>query len=424
MDSRELVDHIRSDPAELELCRALRFRRRTCFNGRFNPCDFDELLQALQSSKTIRDVRCGTQQTLDITEEEWALLVKTLGRIKGIHTLALKCTQGSREFCPCQTIADAVKNARSLCKLEIHIRGRTFPEVSSGLTALANALREHTAFQEFTWFDYVSRLQGAPVDLSPDLVLRALPACPHLRKVLIRTTSASADAMKTLLQLPKDADLTLMLNAEYWLAVADGIREGQCNIKQLSLFMFPNSSSETTEAVKAIARAIRLDHNLEHLKLQILNSDFSDEAGVALTIMNEAVVVLAAALTVNTTLRKIVLDLNARRWSHDAADAMSAPAYDAFSAMLRVNTSLILKLPPSDEAGGDQRHVDSRNQMRIEQELNGVGRGELLSSSQTPRKEWVDALNELNSSNVDESPEFNVSCLYSLLRLNPATCMS
>jgi hypothetical protein len=62
--------------------------------------------------------------------------------------------------------------------------------------------------------------------------------------------------------------------------------------------------------------------------------------------------------------------------------------------------------------------IDSRNQMRIEQGLNRVGRGRLLSSSQTPSKEWADALNELNSSHVDETPEFNVSCLYSLLRLN------
>jgi hypothetical protein len=55
--------------------------------------------------------------------------------------------------------------------------------------------------------------------------------------------------------------------------------------------------------------------------------------------------------------------------------------------------------------------------------LNAVGRGRLLSSSQTTQKEWVDGLNEFNSSNMDETPEFNVSCLYSLLRLNPATCM-
>jgi hypothetical protein len=50
------------------------------------------------------------------------------------------------------------------------------------------------------------------------------------------------------------------------------------------------------------------------------------------------------------------------------------------------------KIPPFDNAVGDQRLIDSRNQMRIEQRLNGVGRGSLLSSSQTAREEWVDAL--------------------------------
>jgi hypothetical protein len=76
MNPRELVDHIRSDPAELELDEPLRFRRRTWFNRRFNPCDFSEFLQALQSSETIRYVSCGSQQTPGITEEEWGLLVK------------------------------------------------------------------------------------------------------------------------------------------------------------------------------------------------------------------------------------------------------------------------------------------------------------------------------------------------------------
>jgi hypothetical protein len=404
MNSRELVDHIRSGPAELVLDKPLRFRRRT----RSNPCDFNEFLQALQSSETIRTVQCGTQQTLGITEEEWALLVKTSGRIRDIQNLTFLCSAGSCEFRPCQTVADAVKNARSLHKLEIKLWGQNFPGDSSGPTALANALREHTALREFTWFDYVSRLQGAPVDLSLDLVLQALPACPHLRKVSITTQCASAGAMKTLLQLPKDTELSLVIsNKEDWLAVADGIREVQCNIKQLSLVMFQNSSSEGTEAVKAFAGAIRLDHNLERLTLHIINIDFTDEA----------VAVLAAALTVNTTLRRITLFLH---W-HQNADALSAPTYDAFSAMLRVNTSLVLDLSPF--GGGDERLVDSRNQMRIEQGLNNVGRGKLVSSSQTTREEWVDALSELNSRNVDESPSFNVSCLYSLLRLNPATCM-
>jgi hypothetical protein len=410
MKSREVVDHIRSGPTELELYRPLRFRRRTFLNMRFNPCDFDELLQALQSSKTIRDVQCGTHLELGITEDEWVLLVKTIGRIRYMQSLRLWCIAGSREFRPFQTVADALKNARSLHKLKVNLSGQNSPGDSSGLTALANALREHTALRDFNWYNYVSRLQEAPMDFSPDLMLRALPACPHLRKVSITSQCASAGAIKTLLQLPKDADLTLMLNAEQWLAVADGIRQGQCNIKSLSLDMLQSSFFEATKAVKAIASAIRLDHNLERLKLYLLNIDF----------MKEAVVVLAAALTVNKTLRRITLDL---RPSRRPIDVLSAPVYDAFSAMLRVNTSLVLNLPPFEDAGGDQRLIDSRNQMRIEHGLNHVGRGKLIVSRQTPRKEWVDALSDLNSKNVDERPEFNVSCLYSLLRLNPATCM-
>jgi hypothetical protein len=410
MNPRELVDHIRSGPTDLVLDKALpRFRRRT----RSNPCDFNEFLQALQSNETIRSVTCKSHLKLEISEDEWVLLVKTLGRIKGIEDLRLDCSPGSRDFHPFQTVADAVNSARSLCELSIGVGGRIFPRDQSGLTALANALREHTALREFTWYDSVSwlELESAPVDLSPDFVLRALPACRHLRTVIITTTSASADAVKTLLQLPKDTDLTLFqANKEHWLAVADGIRQGQCNVKHLSLLTLQRSSSETTQAVKAIASAIRLDRNLEHLTLYI-NDNITDEAGV----------VLAEALTVNTTLRKLTLpDFS----QVNVKATFGAPVCEAFSAMLRLNTSLVLKLPPFDDAAGDdQRLVDSRNQMRIEQSLNAVGRGRLLSSSQTTQKEWVDALDELNSSNVDNSLEFNVSCLYSLLRLNPATCM-
>jgi hypothetical protein len=409
MNSRELVDHIRSGPADLDLCRPLRFRRRTWFNWRFNPCDFDELLQALQSSTTIQDVHCGSHLLLCITEEEWVRLVKTLGRITDIKNLTLKCCAGSRHFNPFQAFADAVQNAKSLHTLEIYLGGRTFTKASSELTELtelASSLRE----RDFRWFDYVSRLHAAPVDLSPDHVLQILPGCLHLRKVSITSHCASTGAMKTLLQLPEDTDLTLYLTTkEDWLAVTDGIREGQCNIKHLSLVLLQSSNSEITEAFKAIASAIQLDRNLESLDLEISNSDFTDEAGMA----------LVEALTVNKTLHKITLSLEPFHQGPNI-HVLSAPTYDAFSAMLRVNTSLVLDLTPFAHPSwrGDQRVADSRNQMRIEERLNHVGRGRLVSSSQ-----WVDALNDLNSFKDDRSPEFSVSCLYSLLRLNPATCM-
>jgi hypothetical protein len=407
MNPRELADHIRSGPAELVLLGPLRFRRRT----RSNPCDFNEFLQALQSSKTIRTVKCRSQLLLSISEDEWVLLGKTLGSVKGIEDLSVRCTQGSRDFHPFQAVADALKNAQSLCKLCVSSLGdgETFPTDPSGLTALANALREHTSLQEFSWID--CSLLGIAHTTAVDPVLWALPACPHLRKVTIMTKCASADAVKNLLRLGPAIDLRVVLDLDLWLAVADGVRQGRCNIKYLHLDSWHSSSSEASnEAVKAIASAIRQDRSLEHLTLEMM-INFTDEAGVA----------LAEALTVNKTLRKITLSVDVQY--ADDADALSAPAYEAFSVMLRVNTSLMLEVPPfDDDAGGDERLDDSRYEMRIEQRLNKVGRGRLLSSSQTPRKEWVDALNELNSY-VAETPEFIVSCLYRLLRLNPSACL-
>jgi hypothetical protein len=52
-------------------------------------------------------------------------------------------------------------------------------------------------------------------------------------------------------------------------------------------------------------------------------------------------------------------------------DTLSVATYEAFSAMLRVNTSLRLEIPPFDYNVRDQRLVDSRDQ--IEQGLNEVG---------------------------------------------------
>jgi hypothetical protein len=423
MNPRELVDHIRSGPTELVLDGTLpRFFRRT----RSNPCDFTAFLQAIRSSATIRTAVCSSQLLLGIEEDEWVLLVETLGSINGIANLTLRCKPGSREFHPFRAVAEAVSNAESLCELVVVQESGTFHEDSPGLTAFAAALRERTTLWAFTWYDYGS-LREADIPLDP--VLRELPACTHLQKISIMTKYASTDATTNLLttnllQLPPGACLCLTLPLDHWLAVAGGIRQGICNVKTLGLIMPQVTSSEATEAVKAVASAIQTDHNLEYLLLR-MEDGFTDEAGVA----------LAEALVVNQTLGMITLSdapmfidstlhnpVFIDSTLHNPA-TLGAPAYEAFSAMLRANTSLVLRLPPLETAGADERLVDSWNQMRIEQRLNQVGRGKLVSSSQTTKEEWIDALHELSSNEVDdETPEFNVSCIFGLLLLNPEVC--
>jgi hypothetical protein len=402
MNAHELVDHIRSGPTEILLNKPLRFRRRT----RSNPCDFNEFLQALQSNETIQTAEVGAHHLLGVSEDEWVLLVQTLGSIKGIEHLDLKCFSGSIAYHPFQAIADAVNNAHSLRNLDIAVLGESIPRDPSGMIALANALREHTALQEFLWADLCTRRETAQIT-APDPVLQSLPACPHLRKATIMTELGSVDVTKNLLQVNSGTDLNLALRKEDWLAVANEIRQGRCNVRSLYLANIRVFESDATEAVIAVASAIRLDRNLEHLHLHMQNG-FADEAGVA----------LAEALTVNTTLRRC-----------NVSDArFGTQSYMAFAAMLRVNTNLILELPrfipapPFIAAVFDVRLLNHYNQMRIEQRLNKVGRGRLFASNETTREEWVDALHELSCSNsfdLDDSPALRISSLYILLQLNP-----
>jgi hypothetical protein len=403
MNPRELVESIRRGPEELMLFEPFpRFRRRT----RSNPCDFNEFLQALQSCETLRYVECFSQLDLGIAEDEWVLLVKTLGSIKGIQNLSLDCAQSSRNFRPFQAVAEALNNAHSLRELVVRVDDASFLRDTLGLAALANALREHAALDTFTWVDWCPLPEGAQ-STAFDSMLLTLSACLHrFRRVYINTKCASVDAITNLLQLPTDTSLALKLTQVQWLAVADEIHQGRCLIKELSLDMFPCSSSEATEAVKAVASAIREDRHLESLVLKIVDG-FTDEAGVA----------LAEALTTNKTLRLLVLIDDP---VHTKA-ILGAQAYEAFGAMLRVNTSIKLDLPPFDDAVGDEREIEFFNQMLIELRVNDAGRGRLLASCQTPREEWINVLHKLNASNVDDL--FKIGCLYSLLRLNPSVCI-
>jgi hypothetical protein len=232
MKSREFVDHILSGPVKLVLGEPLRFRRRT----RSNPCDFNEFLQALQSSETIRNVRCRSHRWLGITEDEWVLLVKTLGSIKGNQSMFVDCAHSSHDFHPFQAVVEALKSAHSLRELTVRLDDATFLRDSSGLPALANAVREYTGLQEFSLVDFCPLLEGAQ-STAFDSMLQELSACPHLQRVHIHTKRTSADAIRNLLQLPTDTELTLALTPVQRLAAADEIRLGRCLIKALNLIL-------------------------------------------------------------------------------------------------------------------------------------------------------------------------------------------
>jgi hypothetical protein len=160
-------------------------------------------------------------------------------------------------------VADAVSNARSLYRVAICLDGPTFLGDPLGQATLVNALREHKCLQMLVWAEFGSGPEAALQVTARDPLLRVLPACPHLRCVTILTKYASTDAMRYLLQLKPTTELRFLVELDQWLAVADEIRRGRCNVERLTLTILQVTRSEATEAVKAVASAIQIDRNLD-----------------------------------------------------------------------------------------------------------------------------------------------------------------
>jgi hypothetical protein len=211
-----------------------------------------------------------------------SFLSSRLGESKTFNVWCSTARPVLAAFVPFQAVAVAVQNAHTLRELEFGLQGEIFLRDPTGLIALANALREHPSLQEFNWYDFCSYVQLEAVQIATfDPVLQALQRCTHLQPVDSMAKYASCDAMKNLLQLQSATELNLVLETEQWLAVADEIRQGRCNIRVLHLSLLEGTVSDATEAVQKIANAIRFDRNLERLTLKMQNG-FTDAAGVAL----------------------------------------------------------------------------------------------------------------------------------------------
>jgi hypothetical protein len=429
MKPYELFDLIRlNNPNELELKHTLRFRRRS----RSNPCSFDDLLQALQSNESIHTVRCQGKISLGITEEEWFLLVQTLGTILGLRQLSF-LGQDVPNVPPVQAVADAVGSARLLRKLVIG-EGVILFGSRAGFVALCHNIGscclelEQVEWQgkfRSTWENRENR--DANNCLDP--LLQALAVCPRLQRVRVWTDAVNyvtPQAVRELLVRSPDGAAgspspggavleCLDLKTTEWEAVAEQIGQDSCRpIKtlQLSTLRCPGSGA------LSLARAVGQNRHLQSLTLRV-GTGFTDAVGVA----------LAQALQVNTTLRELVL-MDQWDYGFRTTDHMNVSAYQAMRKMLRVNTNVVLKLPDLDSGWGSSILVDTvrpyYDQVRIEMRLNAAGRGGLmLVGSQASRAAWINTLYELIAQDDEVDNDIyglKVDCLYTLLKLNPSLC--
>ena len=402
MHTQELLDYIQSGPEELKLNFRLHFRPRD------RSCSFDDLLDALRANRTIRKVGCHTDMELGVTESEWCRLVRALGSIQGLKRLAVAWRNGSLGFHPLQVVARAVDSANSLHDLTIFSSAYEQSD-PAGEVSLARSLRQHRTLKDFCLFAYMQTTTR-----SPQLIAAA--AC--LRQVRIVNQNLTRDDVRCLSRSLSINKLILEGGVDSWLVIADEIRNGFFRPETLVLVRTTASSAfETAEAIQVILGAIECNSSLRKLSLYS-TTGFSDEMGVA----------LAKALTVNTTM--VWIDLQNTYTTSNSAyhpsqppNTLGAEAYKEFIAMLKINMNVRLKLPNLKSDADSETRVQ-QSLMRIESNLNEAYCGSLVTSNQTTREEWVNALQRLNDSCKNDGASFHLSCVYSMLQRNPSLCQA
>jgi hypothetical protein len=218
-----------------------------------------------------------------------------------------------------------------------------------------------------------------------DPLFRALAVCPRLRSVQIWTDTVNYVTPQAVRELLVRAPVLqcLDLKTTEWEAVAEQIGQDSCHIEtlKLSTLRCPGSGAGS------LARVVGQNRHLLSLTLRV-GTGFTDALGIA----------LAQALQVNTSLKELVL---VGEWDYGfrTTDHMNIPAYQALRKMLRVNTSVVLKVPALDSRWNPDL-VDIvrpyHDRMLIEMRLNAAGRGKLMLGSQASKVKWVNTLHELS----------------------------
>lgn len=237
-----------------------------------------------------------------------------------------------------------------------------------------------------------------------------MAACPRLQRVRIWTDAVNYVTPQAVRELLARSPVLecLDLKTTEWESVAEVIGQDACRIKtlKLSTLRCPGSGAE------ALARVVGQNRHLQSLTLRV-GTGFTDALGVA----------LAQALQANTTLRELAL---VDQWDYGfrTTDHMNVSSYQALRKMLRVNTSVILKVPALDFRWSSDLVDIVRpyyDRMRIEMRLNAAGRGGLMLGSQAARAAWMNTLYELITQ-AQVNDDLQVDCLYTLLKLNPSIC--
>jgi hypothetical protein len=262
-----------------------------------------------------------------------------------------------------------------------------------------------------------SDIDDQPISMDP--ILEALATTMKLQVISLQLSGWRSEAvfspssLARMLSSESIEDMYLSrlgLNKIHFEVLAEGLRNNQ-TLKTLDLF----GNHVDNDALMLIADALSTNQGLESLVLPCPPDDLSVEICEALSralhvnthlvsltlprsnLNDEGLYLMAQALTVNTTLKRIEVGIS---------KSVSKHGLDALTKTLESNYGL-------------QRLVISGAEKSVEDKvdyfmrLNEVGRGKLLCDGNATREQWVEMLISCSE---------DLDCLFYFIKMNPTLC--
>jgi hypothetical protein len=476
MQCDELMAMVKKGPQVLELRSIVQFP--ILKPGSYSLADF---LEALLHCDTIRTVRCNRHFTTGFGDEEWCQILLAFGQVPHLNELVFVDGGDSRlRRIRIDVLADVLHTAQKLRKLEF---GKFWLLMGNddNRRRFARSLEHHPTLTSFLYEGCGFRTQlyqSIAPRSQPDAIISALRTCPNMQSIQITSSPYCApDYTTTGLEQLFSAqgsctsltNLSLVTQPSRWgplLAARQRMEHQEGSMVAIPLLerlvlthcvvrgnhyrpslMMPQALTTSTtstalpsccsvEDVARVADGLKHSVSLRHLSLRLWGSGayFPQQSG-----QQRISQAFADALRVNASLRFLELsdysghggsycsehlsakNLPPKMINSDSQRSFDEIDYEILAAAVRDNGRVQIYVDVGLPANDDGMKAAYDN-VRIESNLNAVGRGRLVDGFASAKTDWCEALSRLKElCHKDDGPVLQ-SCLYQLLRLHPLLC--
>lgn len=400
----ELMKQLTSSKYDFDLSSTVRFHLYHESNL------YQNFLDALKMNKSIHRLRISGRFSFGITSDEWKELFNTIGLIENMREIF---------FCgivplviPNSSLADIIiESDRTLTKLIIE-DGVIVTGDSHGLERLAESI-SRSRLEEFHLGGQLLIRNGNQEDGRLGSLAQALANVSTLRKLHLYVPFPAQLPDESICSLIESSKTIIDLSLKWerdWSAFSSTLCHTRTRLQAIALSKKKVTSTDCT----ALLDAYNANKSLE--KVIIYCSD------------RQTCLILADVLRYNRYIKTLWIHMEPSSTEESILDVQ---VYRVFSEMLRLNhdVHVIVQELPSN-AFKDEELDNARTEFDIENKLNSVGRGTLLTMAATnaittQRDAWIDACCRLmEASDGNPCNEITLDCLFLLLRCNPMVVLT